>query len=180
MIGQIGRVELLLQREGISDARIVLENVMYSKECMNQISVSSLDKNHIRSTFGNNKCKLFHTRRNEYLGSGTRRLDGLYQINGHPKKVKIGQFRTISNDKLSEESGIELWNNRLGHTNHRSIKEMANKTATEGIDLNERPDQVNCDPCAKGKQPRGSYKGHLVTHGTKVGDVIFPDVCGPF
>jgi GAG-pre-integrase domain/Integrase core domain len=162
-----------------SEAWIVLENVMYSKECMNIISVSSLDKNHIRSTFGNNKCTIFHTKRNEYLGSGTRRLDGLYQISGYAKKVKISQFRTITKDTLSKkESGIDLWHKRLGHTNHRSIKEMANKSVIEGIYLNERPDQVSCDPCAKGKQPKESHKEHLVPHGAKLG--IFSDVCGPF
>jgi gag-polypeptide of LTR copia-type len=51
-IKQMGQIELFLHRPGNANAWLLLDNAMYTKECMNIISVSKFDKHNITTIFG--------------------------------------------------------------------------------------------------------------------------------
>jgi Integrase core domain len=73
--------------------------------------------------------------------------------------------------------GKKLRHETLAHANEKAVAELGNIEKT-GVNLNIAPDEVACAECTQVKLPASSKTCPLVPSGTKIGELIFSDVCG--
>lgn len=83
------------------------------------------------------------------------------------------RVRTENACVVKEGTSLQIWHERFCHQNKRHVKEILTRN---GIKYS--PDQSDCDGCVYGKMTRLSF-GTRQHRGTKPGDQINADVCGP-
>ena len=169
----VGKVDLMLDSEIGDPVWIRLNDVLFIEEmCMNLISPAVLDDHGISTIFGNGTCKMVHIKSNELIGTASKdNSGGLYKVHGHVK-------RNLGKVSANIASGLELWHKRLGHLPYRAVKSMAKHT--KGINLEDKPEKIDCTDCVEGKSKNGSHKGSLTKSSNEKGSVVYTDVCGPF
>jgi hypothetical protein len=116
----------------------------------------------------------------------TKNNDGLYEIICsidrasdpiyHPKDDERLALTAKAQNNFKYE-GKKLWHERLAHANEKAVAALG-KNEKNGINLNIAPDEVACAKCTQAKLPASSKTYPLVPSGTKIGDLIFSDVCG--
>jgi hypothetical protein len=65
----------------------------------------------------------------------------------------------------------------MGHANHKVVAELG-KVEKAGVNLKSVPDEVACAECVQEKIPASSMNHSLVPEGTKIGELVFSDICG--
>ena len=100
--------------------------------------------------------------------------NGLYSVQGSPEI-----FSLMASSK-KRATAIELWHNRLGHSNKNTIKKMHRENSVLGMNLEEKPfnSTTECEPCLEGKQTRLQLK-KKTSVAKKTGEIIYSDVFGP-
>lgn len=142
-----------------------LQNVLYVPEMStNFISVSRCVENGLSVKF----CDKYAT-----IAKGD------YEVLRAQRKYNLFIFE-IEEHKVFQlrDNGLQLWHNRFGHLNYRSLKEMINKELIRGINIKGGLEETNCNSCAKAKIcsqafPEGGNRSNGVL------DLIHMDVCGP-
>lgn len=52
-----------------------------------------------------------------------------------------------------------VWRKRLGQINNKNVSEMEANENVKGVNINDKPDTVQCKACAEVKQIRSIHKG---------------------
>ena len=79
---------------------------------------------------------------------------------------------------ISDETTLETWHKRMGHTSEQNLKRVAKQV--DGMDLDAPPPKSHlCESCVMGKCKNNPHKGHL-RQATRVNEIIHTDVIGPF
>ena len=92
-------------------------------------------------------------------------------------------INTVPESSLTCLSVIEedplLWHKRLGHASFSLINTLRSKDLVRGLlSIKYLNDEI-CDPCAKGKHVRSSFKPKNVVTTSKPLESIHMDLCGP-
>ena len=95
----------------------------------------------------------------------------------------VVDLHTVSKTSLTCLSVLEddplLWHKRLGHASFSLLDTLRPKDLVRGLpSIKFKKDEV-CDPCAKGKHVRSSFKPKNVVTTSKPLELIHMDLCGP-
>ena len=146
---------------------------------MNMISCTQLDSVGISTLVEDGEC-IFVDRDNRRLPLGyasRRRSDDLFVIQGVVVQPQYKSF-SMSMEKSGEENaqGLELWHRRLGHVSKERVKQLTSGIV-EGIDMNDKPQRIDCRPCVEAKQSKSPATGRLAKG--DVHHVVHSDIIGP-
>ncbi|XP_073223563.1 uncharacterized protein [Cicer arietinum] len=98
-------------------------------------------------------------------------------------KAPLSENRTFKIDvQINENKCLaakvrnEDWlrHQRFGHLNFRSLQMLQNKKMVQGIP------EIMCEECCQTKQHRNSIKAEVPTRSSKMMEIVYYDVCGPF
>ena len=81
---------------------------------------------------------------------------------------------------FSVSNMVQIWHNRFGHVNFKSLSEMSSKSMVLGIELGESSNTVQCRTCMLSKIHFVPFPHASDTRSKNVLAVIHSDVCGPF
>ena len=145
-----------------------LENVLHVPSFeYSLLSVSAIDKKGMKTTFGGGECVIH---KNGFtIATGC--LKGpLYEI--HAKRVPLKTEKAF----LS----LQLWHERMAHTDKRGILRMADKGLAKGLKIQNRDLESICDNCAISKAQKSPIpKKRSSERATNMLDKVHSDVCGP-
>ena len=79
--------------------------------------------------------------------------------------------------KESQDSGIELWHQRLAHVNYNQLRQLE-KNAT-GLSLPRESKRRFCEACIQGKMHQKPHKPLKEIRSTEKLQLVHTDVCGP-
>ena len=135
----------------------------------NLLSCSALSGNGFYTVFSNSECQI---KKNNEVIAVAEREGGLYVLHGTVDPVESANVAKL------RLSGANLWHQRYGHVNARSIQDMDRQNAVLGMDLNEKACRGrDCEYWVKGKMARSTLRGRG-KKSLKPGERIFSDVCG--
>ena len=77
-----------------------------------------------------------------------------------------------------QERAVQLWHERLAHTNTRTIRRMAEE-AVQGIDLEKDEYEDGCDVCIQGRMQTQPIRNVPEQRGHQPGEVVQVDLLGP-
>ena len=75
-----------------------------------------------------------------------------------------------------EQSGVDLWHQRLGHLSERRLGDIFRKDLVSGIKLPKATKMSFCQGCVEGKMNRKPFRA---IHSTRKLQLVHSDVCGP-
>ena len=104
---------------------------------------------------------------NEIIAQGKIQCNKIYRL---LFKVREGHQANIAHD-------LQVWHERAGHINKRSLKTMADKNIVEGVQMNGHR-QTSCEACHIGKAHRQPFN-QIQQKKTYPGEFFHTDVCGP-
>nr|XP_004488491.1 uncharacterized protein LOC101509666 [Cicer arietinum] len=90
--------------------------------------------------------------------------------------IQINESKCLVVEVMNEDW---LWHKRFGHLNFRSIQMLHNKKIVQGIPKIKMPKEL-CEECCQAKQHRNSFKAEVPTRSSRMMEIIYSDVCGPF
>ena len=101
----------------------------------------------------------------------------LYHLNIQAEEHQPTIERALS---AAHVAPLSLWHQRFGHLNHKTVLRMSTLGSVFGLALfNDKLHlSTQCRGRLLGKMPRNSFPSTR-TRGTKVGDIVHSDVCGP-
>jgi Integrase core domain len=109
---------------------------------------------------------------------------GLYEIRCHGERnvdlmyhPRNGASFALTAE-ISTGEGKQLWHERMGHANDKAIAQLSKQQDRTGVNLSSKPDTVSCGECVQAKLPASSMTKSLVPPDTKVGELVFSDICG--
>jgi len=85
----------------------------------------------------------------------------------------------------AQRATLDLWHERLGHVNRRTIEKMMKEASVEGLthkpetEKGNGEDIVKCDACVLGKQHRHPIPASGRERAKQVGDAVHVDLWGP-
>jgi hypothetical protein len=65
----------------------------------------------------------------------------------------------------------------MGHANHKVVAELG-KVEKTGVNMKSAPYKVAFAECVQAILPASPMNHSLVPEGTKIGDLVFSDICG--
>ena len=133
------------------------------------LSVRTLDKNRIQTTFGDGKCGI----QNDSLIVATGSLNGSsYVVN----TKSISSWK----DPALVTTTVQLWHERMGHVDKRGITQMDRRGIVHGLKFKSQAVNSICEGCVKGKAHRSPIpKERTSVRASAVLDRVHSDVCGP-
>ena len=136
----------------------------------NILSVSAVTKRGNTVSFEKGKCSILNSSGIE-IGSG--KLQGkLFNLNA---KVQL-----TYEAKFVDQQTEEIWHNRYGHLNHKSLRSLQNNDLVRGISFKtDEGSKAPCKACLMGKQNRNSFPKEEAIRATELLEIIHSDVCGP-
>lgn len=162
------RVDLHSKSRGENIA--IIRTVQYTPGLAHTLlSCSALAEKRVSTVIDKAGCTLY-----QHPSSGQRQLlatctlrDGLYYLDGTAQVVR-------QSANTASASQVDMWHQRLGHTNHGKVRKLMNTGGLSASDRNAPP----CADCVDGKQARRSFAGHFSAPSSP-GDVVHSDVVGP-
>ncbi|XP_073304543.1 uncharacterized protein [Primulina huaijiensis] len=132
----------------------------------NLISISQLcnDNSHVK--FNNHACEVYDES-NKCIMTGTRSSDNCYQI-GEEMLCKQAQF-----------TELELWHQKLGHVNFKTLKKLSKYEAVRGMPNISSGIPYVCGECQKGQQTRVSHPVLATSGTTRCLELLHMDLMGP-
>jgi Integrase core domain len=94
----------------------------------------------------------------------------------HPKSGESFALTEAAQKSFTYE-GKKLWHERMGHANHKVVAELG-KVEKTGVNRKSVLDAVACAEFVQEKFPASSMNHSLVPEGTKIGELVFSDICG--
>jgi hypothetical protein len=128
--------------------------------------------------FGDRQCVIQFDNKNVGL---TIRRDMLYLLS---QSDVVNVLNTLENDPASSgrkrkrsdgEISSKLWHYRLGHISRERIERLVREQILHPLDFT---DLEQCRDCIKGKFAKQIKKN--AKHSTRVLEIIYTDICGPF
>lgn len=127
---------------------------------MNLLPINALDAHNINVAFKNGVCVLIDGNDSNIIGSGFKRDDCLYQIDGsiaqNPNHI-VDKSQNLSAAVCDETSVVLLWLRHFGHTNKDTIKKVSKDRVISGINLHDVPKKITYQPCLDRKQNRKPF-----------------------
>jgi hypothetical protein len=159
-------------------------NVLYVPTfSANVISLSVLDRYNLSACFFDGQVKIRSEDGHEVFLLGKKNTHGLDEISCsvdrmadpmyHPKSGESFAL-TAAAQKTFTYEGKKLWHERLGHAQSCGRTGQNRKT---GVNLKSAPDGVACAEYVQAKLPASSMNQSLVPEGTKIGELVFSDIC---
>ncbi len=165
-----GTVQVQIMVNG-SPRTCILSGAMHVPDLgYNLVSVPTLDKKGLHTTFGDLKCHV--TDQNDRLLASGTLVRNLYQLD-------IDTSRAVKGTALVAES-LSTWHERLAHIDPLSIKKMCANQVIRGVDIKgEESTNHKCDYCVLGKGHRQPFPKTSPTRTTKLLELVHSDVVGP-
>jgi len=119
-----------------NDAKIRLKNVLYVPDInMNLLSVIKITDQECNVKFDKHEVIIY---RNKEIKMTTVREENAYYV----------KLSTIRKETIVATKDVDIWYNRLGHTNKRIIEEMKKEDLVIGMnEMNKEKRQ--CEPCGR-------------------------------
>lgn len=186
---EAGVVDIYLEQadnmeEDIPYNTLSLQHVLYvPSSSMSILSCAKLDEHDITTTFAHGVCAMTdRSDDNMLLGYAPRRsCDNLYEVAGfasgerNENSIRLGIVRNMV-ARQKKLKGVHLWHRRLGHVAKSTIRNM-DKGIVTGMDLNEKPKEVDCITCGESKSEKSMATGSLTKD--EKPHVVHMDICGP-
>jgi hypothetical protein len=148
----------ILTSAGKGDVRIILKNgksaritsVLYVPGIStNLLSVNRLTSAGYNISFSNDRCNILLA--SKVVATATLSPDGLYRLDySTPKDTEYANVSTNDNNAY-------LWHQRFGHTNTKSILNIAKSGSVHGISLSGRPQITPSEPSRRVLPPRNRH-----------------------
>ncbi|XP_075489607.1 uncharacterized protein LOC142528441 [Primulina tabacum] len=132
----------------------------------NLISISQLCDDNLYVKFNKHACEVYDES-NKCIMTGTRSSDNCYQI-GEELSCKQAQF-----------TELELWHQKLGHINFKTLKNLSKYEAVRGMPNISSGISYVCGECQKGKQTRVSHPVLATSETTRCLELLHMDLMGP-
>ena len=159
-----------------SGGPITIGNVYYVPDLgQNLISLGAITQKDV--TLKVDDCTLQWWKDGRLIATSHRISDKLYEMD-------FDKPRQGSANVAQSAASLQVWHERFGHVNYRSVQQLAKGTAVDGMKVatadkgdNDVSGQV-CEACVFGKQCRKPF--HTNTkRAEKPGDLVHFDVFGP-
>jgi len=171
----LGEIKLVVKIDG-QDKILKLKNVLHVPEIKRRlISIGAATDNGCKGIIENNKIKLIKNDQPQLVAI---KRNGIYYV----------QVNEEENANAVESTDpLEMWHNRFGHINKRTILKMANEGHVEGLEeirgqqlaKSKTLDTIDCESCQKRKMSKLTIPLSTRTRSTRVGEVVHSDICGP-
>lgn len=156
-----------VQIENVNGFPIIFQNVLYSPELhMNFISVSRVVEKGLIVKFNSKFASV-------QQADGTVVLRAEKQNNLFLTKGSVESLFAATNVN-------QLWHNRFGHLNYKSLCEMSSKEMVVGLNLRRTLQPAQCRTCMLSKIHVNPFPQESKTRTTDLLEVVHSDVCGPF
>ena len=163
-----GTVHVRIKVHGASKL-CILTDVYYVPELgYNLMSVPTLDKKGLSTTFSNKKCHV--SRQGTLLATGS--------MFGNLYKIDIDSSIPIKSRALTAQS-LDIWHQRLAHIDPSTIQRMSNNRVVNGIELKRQESPTPCAHCIAGKGHRTPFPQQSRTMTSELLELIHSDVKGP-
>ncbi len=169
IVGQ-GTVRIQLKVKG-KQSTCNLHNAMHVPDLgYSLLSVPSMDKNGLFTTFGNKMC---------YVRNKKQRLVATATMVGNLYKLDTGPRVSMQPPALIAQE-VGLWHRRLAHIHPSSIEQMAADGSVSGINLSKNQNtEYSCDHCVIGKGHRQPFPKKSASHSKRLLELVHSDVVGP-
>ncbi|GAA0173161.1 transmembrane signal receptor [Lithospermum erythrorhizon] len=162
--------------------KIKLNNVTYSigdvyfvpELKTNLLSVGQLQEKGLSIVFKNGKCCVFHPTRGEIVQTNMKANRMFMLIS----EVQICSDAEGGCLQATVRENTELWHQRLGHLNYKSLCNLQGKKMVTGMP-EIKNDGLVCTHCLSGKQTRVSIPKEATWRASKPLELIHSDLCGP-
>ncbi|XP_075524516.1 uncharacterized protein LOC142556908 [Primulina tabacum] len=108
-----------------------------------------------------------NTSKNRPTVTGTRSSDNCYQI---------GEELSCKHAQITE---LDLWHQKLGHVNFKTLKNLSKYEAVRGVSNLSSGIPYVCGECQKGKQTRVSHPVLATSGTTRCQELLYMDLMGP-
>ena len=169
-------------------SELVLNRVLHVPQlAKNLISVSSIAvENNAEVVFDREKCTVYTE--DQKLVIGRLSSNGkLYKVVDPPVPAP-GRSLLKNPESLGHqyanysscESPLELWHYRLGHLNHKYMRNMYLRKLVDGMKVNIKGNNdMSCESCVLGKMHKSSCPNESQNRASQLLEIIHTDVCGP-
>ena len=165
-----GTVQIQITVNGKSRTCLLMETMHVPDLGYNLVSVPTLDKKKMNTTFGEHQC-LIKNREGVIMATGTM-LGNLY-------KLDVDASQASKNTALVAQD-LSTWHERLAHIDSATIKKMSSDGSVTGIHLTRCGHEThNCDQCVVGKGHRQPFPKESASRSSKVLELVHSDVVGP-
>ena len=122
--------------------------------------------------FTSEKCIISRNDTGDTILEGIRK-GNTYVVDLHTvPKTSLTCLSVLEDDPL-------LWHKRLGHASFSLLNTLRTKDLVRGLSSFKFQNNEVCDPCAKGKHARSSFKPKNVVTTSWPLELIHMDLCGP-
>ena len=160
-----GVIDLEIYVNGLK-TKCKLLNVLHVPKLGYQLlSVSSMDKLGLKTSFHSSRC--FIETETSIIATGTM-VGNLYRLDtSHPDSALVA-------------ATIETWHQRLGHLHPSAIRSMASKRTAKGLDLEGTEGLMqNCQGCILRKSHRSAIPKASTSKSSRLLELVHSDVNGP-
>lgn len=168
-----GTVKIAMLFDNYNTMNCEIENVLYvPKLSCNLFSVKSATNKGKVVQFGHSKCWI-RDANGKLCGTGSL-VNKMYQLNCETISQK--EYASVAS---ADQTGMDLWHQRLGHTNGQRLKEISEKDSVSGLNIQKKATLSFCEGCVEGKMQRQPFKPVGEIRSTRKLELIHSDVCGP-
>jgi len=167
----VGRGDVIIKiQSGSSTVQCKLENVLHVPSFKySLISVSTMDKKGLRTTFENGYCEI--SRAGKALVRGTT-YKGLYILKSGPSETRKAASVHLAS--------LQRWHERFAHVSKEGISSMVKQNVVHGVKISNMSCNKVCQACVEGKAHRGPIsKERSSKRSSGLLDLVHSDVCGP-
>ena len=100
----------------------------------------------------------------------------------HGKLWKLNNIATccsVMSSMARDVNSLSLWHQRYGHVNKKDVKTLYSEKLVEGMKLDLKHEDEDCEGCAVGKSVRYPFPKVGSKKSTGILDLVHSDVCGP-
>ena len=164
-----GTVHVMIKVHGTSKLCILTDVYYVSELGYNLMSVPTIDKKELSTTFSSTRCHI--SRQGTLLATGT--------MCGNLYKFDIDSSIRIRSKALIAHS-LDVWHQRLAHIDPSTIQKMSKNRIVNGLELSkEQEPPTSCTHCIPGKGHRGPFPKQSNTKTSKLYELIHSDVKRP-
>ena len=146
-----------------------LDNVLLVPDLGYQLlSVPTLDKANLKTSFQSRRCLI--ERDGHTLATGTM-VSNLYKLDTVSEQLPA--------QKALIAASLELWHQRLAHTQPSVIQAMSRSNRISGLQILSPQNSVQCTDCVLGKGHRSAIPRKASSRSTRLLELIHSDVNGP-
>ena len=117
----------------------------------NLVSISTLDRAGLTTTFGNGKGVVQKTNGTTVLTG--KNVNGMYLL----ETIDTTPHTPLALSSLSKPTSLEQWHRRLTHCSPLAIKDMASNKLVDGLMISETSLNGKCEDCIMGRQTRRPF-----------------------